>query len=258
MPVRVLLSDSAYTASLCTYRPGFRMPRHAHDTTALSLVLAGELEEQSNRTNVTASALSVVMKPADVPHANRFGPRGARMLAIEFAPSFLDDLDVQAEGFGRWRWGHGGPLAAPALRLWQVAAQLEGASDRLDDLLMALVDLLHEEPHRTGAVPYWLGDVRDRLHDEFAAPPTAQALAEAAGVHRVHLSRRFRQHFGCSTTAYLRRLRVRAAAHAIASTETPLAAVALDAGFADQSHLSRTFKAATGVTPGQFRALMKC
>jgi AraC family transcriptional regulator len=77
------------------------------------------------------------------------------------------------------------------------------------------------------------------------------------GVHRVHLARRFRQHFGCSTTEYLRHLRVRAAAAALASTETPLATVALDAGFADQSHLCRTFKGETGLTPGAFRALTR-
>lgn len=252
-----LVAGADYTVWLCTYAPGYTMPRHAHDTTALSLVLAGELEERSNRTEVTGSSLSVVVKPAGVPHANRFGPRGARMLAVVFAPSFLEDLDVQAEGFGRWQWGHGGPLAAPALRLWQAASHPDSVADALDDALVDLVDTLHEGSAPSGTAPDWLGEVRDRLHDEFEAPPSAQALAAMAGVHRVHLARRFRQHFGCSTTAYLRRLRVQAAAHALASTRRPLAEVALDAGFADQPHLSRTFKAVTGVTPGAFRVLMQ-
>ena len=257
MTSRVLLSDPGYIARLCTYAPGYAMSAHAHDTTAMSLVLSGAVQERCNRTDVAASTLSVVVKPSGVLHANRFGPGGARMLAIEFAPSFLDDLDVRAEGFGRWRWGHGGPLATPALRLWQTFAQQEKSSDPPDDLLVALVDLLHNAPSRTGALPTWLRNVRDRLHDEFAAPPTAQSLAAAAGVHRVHLARQFRQHFGCSTTDYLRRVRVRAAAHAIASTEAPLVVVAADVGFADQSHLTRAFKTETGVTPGAFRDLVR-
>ena len=35
----------------------------------------------------------------------------------------------------------------------------------------------------------------------------------------------------------------------------PLAAVACDAGFADQAHLTRVFKAAFGLTPARYRAL---
>jgi AraC family transcriptional regulator len=253
----VLFADADYRGWLCTYAPGQTMSRHAHPTTSLSVVLSGELAEHSNRTEVTASALSVVVKPADVPHENRFGPRGARLLAIEFAPGFVERLNGQAHGFDHWRWGHGGALAAPAVHLWRAASEAGVQNGALDDALVTVIDTFREEPPASGAPAAWLHDVRDRLHDEFAAPPQARTLAEDAGVHRVHLARRFRRHFGCSTTEYVRRLRVRAAAAALASTETPLAGVALDAGFADQSHLSRIFKAATGETPARFRALMR-
>ncbi|NNF57382.1 MAG: helix-turn-helix transcriptional regulator [Rhodothermaceae bacterium] len=252
----VLFADADYRGWLCTYAPGQTMARHAHPTTSLSVVLSGELEEQSHRTTVTASSLSVVVKPADVPHENRFGPRGARMLAIEFAPAFLERLNGHAQGFGRWRWGHGGVLAAPVVQLWRAASEAGAQNGALDDALVTVIDTFREEPPAAGSPPDWLQDVRDRLHDEFAAPPQARTLADDVGVHRVYLARRFRQHFGCSTTAYVQRLRVRAAAAALASAETPLVTVALDTGFADQSHLCRTFKAATGMTPGRFRALM--
>lgn len=254
---RVLYADAGYAVWLCPYAPGYTMPRHAHAAASLSVVLSGALEEQVERTTVTASALSVVVKPADVPHQNRFGPDGARLLAVEFAPDFVDRLNGQAKGFDRWRWGHGGVLARPAVALWQAAADDDAQDGALDGAIAALIDVFCEEPPATQAPPDWLRSVRDRLHDEFVAPPTACALADEAGVHRVHLARRFRRHFGCSTTEYLRRLRVRAAAAALASTTTPLVHVALDAGFADQSHLCRTFKTATDVTPRAFRALMQ-
>jgi AraC family transcriptional regulator len=36
----------------------------------------------------------------------------------------------------------------------------------------------------------------------------------------------------------------------------PLALVAAEAGFADQSHLTRTFKRFTGMTPGRYRTFL--
>lgn len=252
------LAEGDYTARLCRYPPGRTLPRHEHATTGVSVVLAGELEEDALGTSVTATALSVVVKPAGVAHRNRFGPRGARLLAVELSPRLLERFEVRPRALERWRWTHGGELAALAVDLLR-AATAEGArGGALDDALAALLEALGAQAGpgpESGPPPGWLLEVRDRLHDELAALPPFHRLAQEAGVHRVHLAREFRRRFGCSATEYVRRLRVRAAADALASTQAPLAAVALDLGFADQSHLSRTFRGATGLPPGRFRAL---
>lgn len=54
---------------------------------------------------------------------------------------------------------------------------------------------------------------------------------------------------------YVHRLRVRYASEALRRPGARLADVAADAGFADQSHMTRVFKRVTGVTPGDFRPL---
>ena len=48
---------------------------------------------------------------------------------------------------------------------------------------------------------------------------------------------------------------MRRAADALARSSAPLGQIALDAGFADQSHFTRAFRAAYGVTPRRWRAL---
>jgi AraC family transcriptional regulator len=73
------------------------------------------------------------------------------------------------------------------------------------------------------------------------------------GVHRVHLAREFRDHFGLTVGDYVRRRRLARARHLLAHTDLPLSAAAADAGFADQAHLTRAFRAAFGTTPGRFR-----
>jgi transcriptional regulator GlxA family with amidase domain len=49
--------------------------------------------------------------------------------------------------------------------------------------------------------------------------------------------------------------RVRAAADALAASTTPISQVAYDAGFSDQSHLTRAFGRFAGLTPAAYRSL---
>jgi AraC-like DNA-binding protein len=61
-------------------------------------------------------------------------------------------------------------------------------------------------------------------------------------------------HYGTTAGAYLRGIHVQRAADALAHPSAPLAQIALEAGFADQSHFTRVFRTASGVTPQRWRA----
>jgi AraC family transcriptional regulator len=79
-------------------------------------------------------------------------------------------------------------------------------------------------------------------------------VASAIGVHPAYLARVFKAHHGVSVGEYGRRLRLAWAASEIARSDTPLATVAIRAGFADQSHFTRLFKRHVGITPARYRA----
>jgi AraC-like DNA-binding protein len=96
---------------------------------------------------------------------------------------------------------------------------------------------------------------RERLHDDLATDPGADALARAAGAaDRFQLARAFRAAYGTSPHAYLLQIRLLRARHLLAAGERP-ADVAAECGFADQSHLGRRFRRAYGLTPAAYRAL---
>ena len=82
---------------------------------------------------------------------------------------------------------------------------------------------------------------------------TLGELAGAVGVHPSHLARSFRRHHGTSVAAYLRRERLRWACRLLSGTLMPLLEIAQEAGFADQSHLTRALRQATGLTPAAYR-----
>ncbi len=64
---------------------------------------------------------------------------------------------------------------------------------------------------------------------------------------------RFRRHFGMSPSAWRGLSRVRRAGALLAAGKS-LAVVAVDAGFYDQSHMTRQFLRFLGLTPGEYRA----
>jgi AraC-like DNA-binding protein len=95
--------------------------------------------------------------------------------------------------------------------------------------------------------------VRDFLHQTLPEDVTTAELADIAGMSRFHLCRAFARTYGLPPHAYQLQLRLAEAKRQLAAGQPP-AAVAAAIGFADQSHLTKRFKGAFGITPGQFAA----
>jgi AraC family transcriptional regulator len=102
--------------------------------------------------------------------------------------------------------------------------------------------------------PAWL-DRACAVLRECGCDLSLSQMAARAGVHPYHLARTFRAFEGCTPGDYLFAVRLQAAARLLATTRAPLAEVAAASGFADQSHLTRRFRAAYGAPPGAYRRL---
>ncbi|MES0038465.1 helix-turn-helix domain-containing protein [Mesorhizobium sp. M0046] len=92
----------------------------------------------------------------------------------------------------------------------------------------------------------------DLVESELGSQLDLKRLAGAAGVTRFQVIRDFNKAIGLTPAAYIRDRRLRRAS-ALIERGFGLADAAIAAGFADQSHLSRTFRAMRGMTPGMFR-----
>ena len=79
-------------------------------------------------------------------------------------------------------------------------------------------------------------------------------IAAEVGVHPVYLATAFRQKFGVTVGEFVRRLRIEHACAELKKEDLPLSAIALQAGFADQSHFSKVFKSYVGMTPREYRS----
>jgi transcriptional regulator GlxA family with amidase domain len=89
------------------------------------------------------------------------------------------------------------------------------------------------------------------IDQHFGQPLTLAELAELAGLSIWRFATVFRLQVGVSPHRYICRLRVERA-QALIRDGVPAATAASEAGFYDQSHLSRHFKSICGMTPGQY------
>jgi AraC-like DNA-binding protein len=98
--------------------------------------------------------------------------------------------------------------------------------------------------------------VRDHIHDHLAEDVTLGDLARVARMNRFHLLRVFTRAVGMPPHQYQLCARINAAGPRLARGERA-AQVAMDLGFADQSHFGRHFRRIVGVSPGRYAATLR-
>jgi AraC-like DNA-binding protein len=96
--------------------------------------------------------------------------------------------------------------------------------------------------------------VRDHLAAHAHGPTSASTLEAIAGSDRFTIAPHFRRAFGTSPDRYRIQRRLAVARAAISQGQS-LAQAAADAGFADQSHMTRQFKRTYGFPPGRWATL---
>jgi AraC family transcriptional regulator len=111
-------------------------------------------------------------------------------------------------------------------------------------------------PASGGLSPERLQRVRDYVEAHLNDDLSLTVLAGVACLSPYHFSRSFKQVAGVGPQRYVIRRRVERAKYLLRQTHQPLALIAQEVGFNDQSHLTAMFRGELGVTPGRFRAAL--
>lgn len=108
-------------------------------------------------------------------------------------------------------------------------------------------------PRVPGHEPAAVSRAKERLSASLSDPPSLEALAAEVNLSAFHFSRVFRRAVGVPPYTWLCQRRLEQAKVLLRAGCLPLE-VATRLGFSDQSHLTRQFKRAYGVAPGEYRS----
>lgn len=218
-----------------------RVAEHAHDWPLISLFVMGAYRNVTEHGEQEIGGPSLVFYRSGVAHRNFAGDMGFEQIEIEFDPAWLGGSDLPAEGVLTRVGGTCGALArALALRcdVGLTEADLEAAIREL------LGVARREAPRQRGS---WIEAVTARLRSD---PGDRIAdLARELGRSAAWIGPAYRRSVGEGLQEAAARFRVERAARLLRETDGSLAALAIEAGFCDQSHMNRTFRRLLGRSP---------
>ena len=242
--------------------------RHSHDGFAIGMTTAGVQRFRCKGAQYDSQVGDFVLFNPDEDHDGSAGTADGFRYAIWYVPDAFVASCIAPEGEradGRYFTrpcvtDH--RMAATFARLSSNLLATPAESLRAETLLRAFLGTMLARHGERPGVPFTragafaadarMAQVRDYIRMYFQRDITVADLAAVAGMSRTHLTRAFSAAYHTPPHVYLNSVRV---AHACTLIRggMPLAAVALECGFADQSHLTRRFKGCVGVTPSGWR-----
>jgi AraC-like DNA-binding protein len=268
-------------ALLCASFAGFAYARHRHDTYAVCVTDRGLQGFDYRGAAWTSAPGQVVVLHPDEPHDGRAAaPEGFGYRIVYVAPEKIGAAaralcgvhvplpfvrDPVLTGLALTGPVLTGPVPAGAALARAVADAFHDFPAPLEPLavdaviealargLVAADPAIRRKRRRNPCDPLALARARDFLDAEKSRVVSSAELEAVSGHDRYSLARAFREAYGTSPYRYLLMRRLDGVREGILAGRG-LAGIALDAGFADQAHLSRMFKAAFGLSPAKFRA----
>ena len=257
--------------AVCGAGPDDRPFEERHETVCLSTVLEGTFGYRTRTGEALLLPGALMLGNAeDCFECSHHHSAGDRCLSFHYTPDCWVALVAALPGARQARLPvpRLPPRVCPvtltatleAARDVDSAALEEGALDLAAAVLRALDD--HIEPTGRGTsgrerdsarVSQIVRHIELNLDEVEGSALSVGALAREAGMSPYHFLRTFRRVAGMPPHQFVLRLRLNRAAIRLRTTQEPISAIALDAGFADLSTFNRRFRRIMGVTPGAYR-----
>jgi AraC family transcriptional regulator len=234
------------------FRAGATLPTHSHGAPYFTFTLKGSYQEHYDRRTRSCTPGTAVGHPAHETHSQVFDREPALLIRVAFgdrATAGVEALDVARPAALR------NPLLARTA--WRLHRELRSADAYTEMIVEGLAYELAGQTLRGSGTS---GGSRRRalqaqtlLRSSLRRRTSLGSIAAQLGVSRATLYRDFTSAFCCSPGEYLRRTRIDQAAAALANERRPIADIAADYGFYDQSHFDRVFRSTLGMTPTEYR-----
>lgn len=244
------LTDTEYTHE--------KVDWHYHDNAYFTFILDGRVTEGNKKGVYNCSAGSLLFHNWQDAHYN-IKPKGfTRGFHIELNENWFKQMPLKYDSLqGSFS------VTNPNIKfLFYQLFKESKISDELTSLsaetllLKALAQMHQEQMPAQRIAPLWVNQLHSAINDDIAYKFTLAELAMLVNIHPAHLSRDFSKYFHCNLGGYIRKLRVQKALTLLPDKNRSLTSIALECGFADQSHFLRCFKSFNEGNPSLYRKLL--
>jgi len=230
---------------------------HYHENAYFTFLLQGNMTEGNKKEIYDCQAGTLLYHHWEDAHYNTKPDIFTRGFHLELTENWFENFQISKEAVeGSFN------LKDPALKLLMYKifkeTKINDSSSELSvhGLLLSIFSHLSEKGRNSDKKPEWTRKITEILHENFIEKLSLTELSKTLDVHPVHLSRDFHKHFQCTLGVYIRKLKINKSL-ALLNSGLSLTEIALECGFTDQSHFIRSFRETTGVTPLQYRNLLK-
>ena len=247
-----------FCVSESVHSAGGTKPLHVHATACLCFATRGTFSEGIRGRAHSFAPFELVLKPAGEPHWDAYGNAPVTMISVGVSEPRLSQIREGTGLFGAPHIG-GGAISRRLARRVHETFRLEASAPTdllLEGLILELMGSLAPRSLEAGAEQAFRRAV-EFIRSNFTRSFTVEDVAAAARLNPAQLARLFRAQAHCSVGDYVRSVRVEHAKDLLRRNSLPLADVALQAGFCDQSHLTRVFRDQAHLTPAAYRRAMK-
>lgn len=234
---------------------------HGHDFIELFWVQNGTVRHHLPDGIDTLKEGAVVLLRPGQTHALQGKGDTSLVVAVALHPDLTGQLDSRVPDLPFWQ-ATGGPSRTD--RDMRQLAALNHAANLLERgpydnlaaeafLLPLLADLARARTDLPADAPDWLHHACAAAHDPEVYRGGAAGFVAQTGQSHPHASRSLQRWLGLTPTAYINRVRMTQAAHALTRDSDPLPVIAESVGIANLSHFHKLFRAHHGMTPLQYR-----
>lgn len=235
---------------------------HVHDAYSLGAIETGvERFRHKGSQHVAPAGTLVLLNPDELHDGHAAIAAGWTYQMLFIAPQLLREL-TDSDAYFPTATAHDPALADSFQclfkRMWQASDDLAFVSHftvLIDEVTRRYGKNLRPTPALTAGQPRHMLAMRrvlDCIEDNLDQTLHIDTLAAEAGMSLFHFVRAFSAQFHATPHQYLQARRITRAKTLLTQRSTPTDAAAA-VGLADQSHLTRWFKRAYGVTPAQYQ-----
>lgn len=244
---------SDFILSETLYHPYTNVPLHYHKNFYICYVLKGQYSEKYLKSKARCSQGDIVIHPGYLAHSNLFDDKGGICFNIELTGS--RQTEIQSLDNFKIFDNTSGLLKSTIQKIHIEYKTCDVFSPTIiEGLLLEAIGYTARETSKTSS-SYWLKKAKAIIEINNYSGISLSRIAAELNISPSHLAREFKRASGITIGEYIRNLKIKMAKEKLQNKNEDILNIALEFGFSDQSHFTKTFKKITGLTPSRYRLI---